>query len=103
MSKYQSQLNSLKELGVSKAEVEFSGGNDEGGIDAIIIDGEHATSNWDGIYKDTNLGEPIFDRYYSFAGEFEVWGKFIFDVENNKAFFQAQESHVSFDPVNDEV
>ncbi len=85
----------LASRGADRALVEFSGGNDEGGPDRITLySGEqelHALSSWpcdagtasaraDGRLADA-LSDPIFEEYGTFAGDFDVTGEVIWEVE----------------------
>lgn len=98
--------NFIKSMGATKAVVGFSGGNDDGGCDEICFyngktlvhtAGEpHVPSHYDKIrgtwVKERALNEvelileamckPVYDRYDTFCGEFDVTGEVIYDVEN---------------------
>jgi len=103
----QDVLKELRRRGVAQAVVNFSGGNDQGGIDSIdLYDAagekldapeEMYDSEYDPEQKRyverpltpeqkagneliNGLGEPVYARYGSFAGEFSVWGKVTWDV-----------------------
>jgi hypothetical protein len=98
----------LKKKGVAKAEVYYSGGNDEGGVnDIALLDAagknvgnlqeyygapqtwDEATQRWvsapDTPTDDNRLAEalgaPVYDNYGGFAGEFYVSGTVTWDVE----------------------
>ncbi len=82
--------------GVDAAVVEFSGGNDEGGADSITLyrgdeptcallawpeaGGNASVDEADGRLGDA-LSHPIFEAYGSFAGDFDVTGEVVWDVE----------------------
>ncbi len=82
----------LKRLGADRAVVEFSGGNDEGGPDAItLFAGEDTLRSlptwWQAGGEDRDLGPlsdalsaPVFEAYGTFAGDFDVTGEVIWDV-----------------------
>ena len=86
----------LSSRGASRAVVEFSGGNDEGGPDAITLfagqdplctlpawppGGEvTATEKADAELADA-LSDPVFEQYGTFAGDFDVTGEVIWDVQ----------------------
>ena len=84
----------LAARGADRAVVEFSGGNDEGGPDAItLFAGENAVGTLPAWYDaDVNpdgqangrlvgaLSAPVFERYHTFAGDFDVQGEVIWDV-----------------------
>lgn len=72
-------FNALQQRDVTRAVVEFSGGNDEGGADAIYLinDTTGGRIEIDEDYEDFGpaLAEPIYRRYHSFAGDFFVSGE----------------------------
>jgi hypothetical protein len=86
----------LASRGADRAVVEFSGGNDEGGPDSITLYGGEAPvctlSVWpyerdatsekkaDARLADA-LSDPVFEAYGTFAGDFDVTGEVIWDVE----------------------
>lgn len=94
----------LAERGASKAVVPFYGGNDEGfceGIQLLDSDGikfEELEEAYEEHWYDSSgyhtkpltdpkdvlsvaLCAPVYDRYGSFAGEFSVSGKVVWDVK----------------------
>jgi hypothetical protein len=86
----------LGSRGANRAVVMFSGGNDEGGPDSITLyraDEEMRTlSTWpceedtasaevDGPLADA-LSDPVFQEYGTFAGDFDVTGEVIWEVES---------------------
>jgi hypothetical protein len=88
-------FSELARVGAIRAVVEFSGGNDEGGPDRVRLftaDGEltdltvcaqpnEPTPQEAAEEKLADaLSEPIYDRYHTFAGDFEVAGELIWDV-----------------------
>lgn len=125
----------LSPLGVTKIEVEFSGGNDEGGVDDLRYldaegkpvdvprsnayertfyrNGRDVSEGWkvnEGDWREQNLRDatpdevrwarvakiveaPIYARYYSFAGEFHVYGTLTWDVVAGTYAMHGQESH----------
>ena len=87
----------LASRGADRAVVEFSGGNDEGGPDSITLHHGETTlctlSAWpcaqdatDGEAADVRLADalsaPVFDVYHTFAGDFDVTGEVIWNVED---------------------
>jgi len=85
----------LASRGVDRAVVEFSGGNDEGGPDSIILyvgEEEVSTlSTWPTGTRTAEddaedrladaLGDPVYEVYHTFAGDFDVTGEVIWDVQ----------------------
>jgi len=94
----------LEKRGIAYVDVEFSGGGDEGGEDSVTLcatDGsvttlqkydtfvynaetkkseyiKSATPEDDALYD--AIVQPIYDKYFSFAGEFEVEGHLYWHV-----------------------
>jgi hypothetical protein len=83
--------------GATRAIVEFSGGNDEGGPDRVRLlgaQGELPELTICASFKDPTpeetadealtegLSQPIYDQYGTFAGDFEVTGELIWDLDN---------------------
>lgn len=117
----------LKSKGVAKVEVHYSGGNDEGGVNQIELfdaDGKNighmdeyygGTQQWDEATQkwipaaapndDQRLSEalcaPVYDKYYSFAGDFYVDGIVRWDVATEKVKMSGTEQ-VSHDEDFDE-
>jgi hypothetical protein len=100
----------LKDKGVAKVEVQYSGGGDEGGVNEIYLydnagkqvasmeEYYGASSVWDEAtktYKPADppndeqklsmaLCSPVYDKYGGFAGEFYVSGTVTWDVTTGK-------------------
>lgn len=105
-------FRAIRLRGAVVAVVYFSGGGDSGGVDRIeLLDaagdevgkvGEDdslpdGTSLWD------VLGKPVYDRYYSFAGEFYVDGTVTWDVVIGEVNMERDErSTEDGDDYNDE-
>lgn len=116
----------LRERGAARAVVEFSGGNDEGGADGIVlydgegerigeVDGHHSGGYWDpekGRFVEvsptpeqrveTELAEalegPVYEEYGGFAGDFSVGGRVTWDAETGAVSMSGEESeYVPFD------
>lgn len=104
----------LEKRGVTKAEVHFSGGNDEGSIDHVYLmnddeviatlQEEYIMAVWEkGAWKYekehsldgklvNSLAEPVEERYGSFAGDFYVDGIVSYDVKNRKVMMNYDDS-----------
>ena len=79
-------FDELKKKNVSKAIVHFDGGNDDGGVSSIEFlskDGSVIDLSEDAKIEE-ELGNPIYTRYGSFAGEFHVSGELIYDVDKKE-------------------
>jgi hypothetical protein len=86
----------LSSRGADRAVVEFSGGNDEGGPDSItLFVGEEEFSSlsaWPTGARSAEeqaedrladgLSALVFEAYGTFAGDFDVTGEVIWDVES---------------------
>lgn len=97
-------FDALAEMGAVKAQVHFSGGNDEGGSDYIQIilgDGEkkdiheYVWGDSDQTAEETelaiDLAVPVYDAYGSFAGEFSVSGVIEWDVVKREVKMSGEE------------
>jgi hypothetical protein len=85
-------FQALARLGADRAVVEFSGGNDEGGADAITLFRREDVlrtlpTAWQGSDPEKHLvplsdalSDPVFEAYGTFAGDFDVTGEVIWDV-----------------------
>lgn len=88
----------LRKLGATKAVLHFSGGNDEGGVDAILLhfptpegaekpltkDFPVAYYNQEGdedVELSLLLQAPIDAEYGTWAGEFSAYGTLVWDVQ----------------------
>jgi hypothetical protein len=86
----------LASRGADRAVVEFSGGNDEGGPDSITLyrgetqvctlsvwpcEQDATTTQKAGTRFVDSLSDPVFEAYGTFAGDFDVTGQVIWDVE----------------------
>jgi hypothetical protein len=156
-----STLRALNALGVGRAEVEFSGGNDEGGADGIAFfdrTGEpmkldlpsvHSVQEYERLHEgsDLKVGDyvtqdgdrtepithphghpspapvyrlatteeiglsklrhdlevPVYERYGSFAGDFEVYGKVIWDVVQGTVGMKGEEDNRHYEPFEDVI
>lgn len=118
----------LKNRNVAKVIVEFSGGNDEGGIDGVILydnDNKRIAVLQEGHSPQTydsekqcwvktreltleeklvnTLSAPVYDKYYSFAGEYYVTGEVEYDVANQTSKMNGSESHEVYDNFEEDV
>jgi hypothetical protein len=107
----------LKKRNVAKAEVSFSGGNDEGGVENIELFDENGkelgtldeeflpqkyneeTQEYEPVGEisgngllATALSQPVYAKYYSFAGDFHVSGSVVYDVKSRKVNMSGSES-----------
>lgn len=94
---------------VEKVRVTFSGGNDEGGVDTIYLDTiESGTVEWTDFWgKETDhkaiadaLSKPVYDEYYSFAGEFHVNGEVVWDVNTRTISMSGEEEVATTQPID---
>lgn len=92
--------------GADRAVVQFSGGNDEGGPDHIrLFAGERelpelavyvsarnpsAAEQAEETLSDV-LSRPIYERYGTFAGDFEVAGELTWDVQQRTVLMNREE------------
>lgn len=92
-------FEALRRLGVERAEIEFSGGNDEGGVSEVRFcrsgeeaeevaphgDYDHEKGRWvrrDGYPQALidGLAEPVYRQYGTFAGDYYVEGTITWEV-----------------------
>jgi hypothetical protein len=80
-------------IGATRAEVEFSGGNDEGGADAVrVYRGEAELVERDVPSDLDNLLTDLpHEKYYTFAGDFEVCGTVTVDRAKQSVEFHGHE------------
>lgn len=96
-----------RSIGVSRVNVEYSGGGDSGGVDNIEV--TLGQGSWTAEQKKNitrffreNLGEelgnPIYDRHGSFAdgGGYSVNGSVIYNAENNTAWIEGTDHYYEF-------
>ena len=110
----------LRKMGVVRAVVEFSGGNDEGGAEDIVlydaagkrigeVDGAPPGSRWDPEQKwfvevpttakrraEADLAEaleaPVYEEFGTFAGDFSVGGRVTWDAQKRTVTMSGEES-----------
>lgn len=112
----------LEEKNVAKVEIGFQGGNDEGGCDTIVLFdakgnniGEMTewyesqewcpeTRSWKTLEKPTDeqllskaLCAPVYEKYYTFAGNFYVNGILHWDVKNKRVWMDGSEEVPSYE------
>lgn len=75
---------------VATCEVEFSGGGDEGGADRVELDGKECTDYESPLYE--LLARLPHERYYTFAGEFQVRGTIYVDRATQTIRIEGYES-----------
>jgi hypothetical protein len=88
----------LRQKGVKKAVVHFSGGNDEGGADSIVLHTSDGTETEAVGWRSTSegelnnaLSEPVYAAYGGFAGDFSVDGEVVWDVEKRTVVMSKSE------------
>lgn len=89
----------LARRGATRAEVRFSGGNDEGGADSIVLyNGETEVGDIVLSYAGPGdpfaeiLQQPIDDHWGGFAGDYSVSGTLTWDVTNETASLVYEET-----------
>ena len=79
----------LKARGATKAVLSYNGGNDEGGVDEIVLSGPEIDdidlpTVWNASGADRELAElleaPVDYKYGSWAGEFSAYGTLTWDA-----------------------
>lgn len=97
---------------VSKVTVSFSGGHDEGGVDDITLETiEHGQVTWTDLWsKETDykaiadaLSQPVYDEYYSFAGEFHVNGQVVWDANTREINMFGTEEVSTDQPIDKKI
>lgn len=99
----------LRARGATRVEIQFSGGNDEGGADAIRLYAgekqigdlpawsEHGATDRDSVLV-AALTEPIYERWGDFGGDFWVHGTLTWDVTTATTSISGEQSAMeSFD------
>jgi hypothetical protein len=100
----------LAKRGIAKAVVHFSGGEDEGGVDApiaLLDSSDKVMNQMEECYDDRPVGidkqlskalcAPVYDKYYSFAGEYYVHGQLVWNVADRKVLLDGEESHSTYE------
>ena len=111
----------MRKLGADYLEAEYSGGNDEGGINSVILFKRAAPRARKDVLTTTIKGTPtkvvqvkpvgdVYDTplwealdellsidFGSFAGEFNAYGTIFADVRLNEIWREGQTSHYSYD------
>jgi hypothetical protein len=107
--------NVMEEAGAVKAEIFFTGGNDEGGAEQITLtlgDGsqrevEPYSHGRDENSLDGRLAElltiPVYDEYGGFAGEFQVEGTLLWDYAEKTVVMDGDESQYESHSISKEV
>jgi hypothetical protein len=100
----------LRELGAVAAVLPFHGGYDEGFIEGITLQGTegnaiavihedyygNAEEPFEGAHRLAEaLSQPVYDEYGSFAGQFEVEGRVIWDVSKATVSMEGSEAEES--------
>ena len=104
----------LKDNGYVRVEVEYSGGNDEGGVDAVVgfkKNGEKVDIpyDWKGNHNRALptlanvLAQPVYDEYGGFAWEGSACGKIIWDVPSQTVKLDGSESAEVWNDVSREL
>jgi hypothetical protein len=100
----------LKKKGIEKVTVKFSGGHDSGGTDGIEFEVLGETVQWTEKEVDTirvglfdALEAPVWDRYGSFAGEFNVYGEVVWDVKEEKVHIRGSEEVCNTEEFEEEI
>jgi len=106
-SSYQRLFAFCKGLGISRINVEYSGGGDSGGMDSIevipkSIDKE--VVNFIRNNLEEELSNPIYDRHGSFAdgGGYSVNGTVVYDIANNKAWIEGTDHFYEYNDSENE-
>ena len=108
-------LSTLKEVGGDYVEADYSGGNDEGGVDDVRVyrrfeeNGEEqkveieaGTGRWgDPIYDLCN--EVMSSKYYTWAGEFYASGTLYVDAREKRVWTEGGETIDAPNPDYDEI
>lgn len=95
-------FSELTAKNINSVHIGFSGGNDEGGADDMVIRRNNGDEEKSDFWRNLStiipsdivekLTEPIYDKWGGFAGDFQVYGTLIWDVEKKDVYFQGQES-----------
>lgn len=99
-SSYQRLFAFCKSVGISRINVEYSGGGDSGGPDNVEILPKVSKEVADFVHNDLaeELSNPIYDRHGSFAdgGGYSVNGTVVYDIENNKAWIEGVDHYYEY-------
>lgn len=99
-----------KALGISRVNVEYSGGGDSGGTDHIEFvpkdpDSKISSKITSFIREELEeqLSNPIYDRHGSFAdgGGYNVSGRVVYDAEGNRAWIEGTDHYYEYNETED--
>lgn len=107
---YRRMFAFCRSIGVSRVNVEYSGGGDSGGVDNIEVVFDKATksstdkqsigtiSKFFREELEEELGNPIYDRHGSFAdgGGYSVNGSVVYDAQKNTAWIEGTDHYYEY-------
>jgi hypothetical protein len=99
------ELKKLRDLNVSKLEISYSGGGDDGCIDnwAVYTIGSNGKEKWNGDIIINSFAEEFEDYVYNLLSDVIEWdwvnneggyGSLIFDIENQEVKIDHSQRHV---------
>ncbi len=99
------ELKKLRDLNVSKLEISYSGGGDDGCIDnwAVYTIGPNGKEEWNGDIIINSFAEAFEDYVYNLLSDVIEWdwvnneggyGSLIFDIENQEVKINHSQRHV---------
>lgn len=103
----------LKSHNIKSLIIKFSGGGDEGGIDRILVkyftgdsskyrDLSELHELFDEVMREA-LEAPIWDEYCTFAGNFYVNGKLIWNTEDSSVKITGSESQKIYEDIDEVI
>jgi hypothetical protein len=110
MLTYEKMFKILESKGIDQIDVVFSGGNDSGSIENFVVHvySEEKEMKEDEINKinpdlSDVLSSVVYNDYGSFAGDYDVSGKYVFSVKDKTVKKECSESYTEYKQIDEIV
>ena len=110
MLTYEKMFKILESKGIEQVDVVFSGGNDSGSIENFVVhvygeEKEMKEYEINKINPDLSdvLSSVVYNDYGSFAGDYDVYGKYVFSVKDKTVKKECSESYTEYKQIEEIV
>ena len=110
MLTYNKMFRFLESKGVDQVDVIFSGGNDSGSVEKFVVhvygeEKEMEENEINKIHPDLSdlLSSVVYNDYGSFAGDYDVSGKYVFSVKDKTVKKECSESYTEYKEIDEIV